>query len=46
MPTGRGGGSRAHTEGRGEGSERPDYLVEDDETWQQGGRRIVPPVVD
>ncbi|GAA1186569.1 hypothetical protein GCM10009654_50120 [Streptomyces hebeiensis] len=26
--------------------ERPDYLVEDEETWQQSGRRIVPPVVD
>ncbi|MER7998552.1 hypothetical protein [Streptomyces sp. NPDC095613] len=26
--------------------ERPDYLVEDEETWQQGSRRIVPPVVD
>ncbi|MGC5541956.1 hypothetical protein OH733_24030 [Streptomyces griseus] len=27
-------------------SERPDYLVEDEETWQQGSRRVVPPVVD
>ncbi|MGW8886771.1 hypothetical protein [Streptomyces sp. NPDC055749] len=26
--------------------ERPDYLTEDEETWQQNGRRIVPPVVD
>ncbi|MEK8143496.1 hypothetical protein NKH18_19525 [Streptomyces sp. M10(2022)] len=26
--------------------ERPDYLVEDEETWLQGGRRIVPPVID
>ncbi|WP_344280978.1 hypothetical protein [Streptomyces hebeiensis] len=26
--------------------ERPDYLVEDEETWQQGSRRIVPPVID
>jgi uncharacterized protein YukE len=26
--------------------ERPDYLTEDEETWQQGARRIVPPVVD
>ncbi|MFJ2217039.1 hypothetical protein ACIQVO_19805 [Streptomyces sp. NPDC101062] len=25
---------------------RPDYLVEDEETWQQGGRRIVPPVIE
>lgn len=28
------------------GGERPDYLVEDEETWQQGKRPIVPPVVD
>jgi hypothetical protein len=26
--------------------ERPDYLVEDEETWQQNRRRIVPPVID
>ncbi|MGW2256983.1 WXG100 family type VII secretion target [Streptomyces sp. NPDC001780] len=26
--------------------ERPDYLVEDEETWQRSGRRIVPPVID
>ncbi|MCZ0979799.1 hypothetical protein O1L60_14290 [Streptomyces diastatochromogenes] len=26
--------------------ERPDYLVEDEETWQQGNRRVAPPVVD
>ena len=26
--------------------ERPDYLVEDEETWQQNGRRVVPPVID
>ncbi|MGW1812640.1 WXG100 family type VII secretion target [Streptomyces sp. NPDC002125] len=31
---------------RREGGERPDYLVEDEETWQQGGRRVVPPVID
>ncbi|MET8327241.1 translation initiation factor IF-2 [Streptomyces sp. NPDC005181] len=48
---GRGGGiapqgSRTHATGRYEGGERPDYLVEDDETWQQGGRRVVPPVID
>ncbi|MCX5343245.1 WXG100 family type VII secretion target [Streptomyces atratus] len=48
---GRGGGiapqgPRAHATGRDEGGERPDYLVEDDETWQQGGRRVVPPVID
>ena len=29
-----------------ENGERPDYLVEDEETWQQGSRRIVPPVID
>ncbi|MEU1074986.1 MULTISPECIES: hypothetical protein [unclassified Streptomyces] len=26
--------------------ERPDYLTEDEETWQQSDRRIVPPVID
>ncbi|MGW5419318.1 hypothetical protein [Streptomyces sp. NPDC003943] len=26
--------------------ERPDYLVEDEETWRKGTRPIVPPVVD
>ncbi|MFI1013332.1 WXG100 family type VII secretion target [Streptomyces sp. NPDC020965] len=29
-----------------ENGERPDYLTEDEETWQQGGRRVVPPVID
>lgn len=45
---GRGGGMapQASRTGRDEGGERPDYLVEDDETWQQGGRRVVPPVID
>lgn len=28
------------------GGERPDYLTEDEETWQQSDRRIVPPVID
>ncbi|MCC3769616.1 hypothetical protein K6I34_001837 [Streptomyces sp. UNOC14_S4] len=28
------------------GSQRPDYLVEDEETWRQGGRRVVPPVIE
>ncbi|MFE8006262.1 hypothetical protein [Streptomyces sp. NPDC057418] len=45
---GRGGAGspqRARDPRRDEG-ERPDYLVEDEETWQQGGRRIVPPVID
>lgn len=27
-------------------SERPDYLVEDEETWAPGGRRPHPPVID
>ncbi|WP_329019626.1 WXG100 family type VII secretion target [Streptomyces sp. NBC_00690] len=26
--------------------DRPDYLSEDEETWQQGSRRVVPPVID
>ncbi len=26
--------------------QRPEYLVEDEETWAQGGRRVVPPVID
>lgn len=26
--------------------ERPDYLVEDEETWQPGSRRVAPPVID
>ncbi|MGW4228654.1 hypothetical protein ACWEF9_05090 [Streptomyces sp. NPDC004980] len=46
--TGRGGAGtpqRARDPRRDEG-ERPDYLVEDEETWQQGGRRVVPPVID
>ncbi|MFJ8767107.1 hypothetical protein [Streptomyces clavifer] len=36
---------RARDPRRDEG-ERPDYLVEDEETWQQGSRRVVPPVID
>ncbi|WP_051807501.1 WXG100 family type VII secretion target [Streptomyces sp. NRRL F-2664] len=28
-----------------QGSERPDYLTEDEETWQ-GNRRVAPPVID
>ncbi|MFJ8887462.1 hypothetical protein ACIRJR_29205 [Streptomyces sp. NPDC102402] len=31
---------------RDEGGERPDYLIEDEETWKQGGRRATPPVID
>ncbi|MCX4676879.1 hypothetical protein OG413_16475 [Streptomyces sp. NBC_01433] len=48
-PVGRGGAAASRRPGdsrRDEGSERPDYLIEDEETWQQGGRRIVPPVID
>ncbi|MEV8230505.1 hypothetical protein AB0P41_31410 [Streptomyces sp. NPDC079167] len=29
-----------------EGGERPDYLIEDEETWKQDGRRATPPVID
>ncbi|WP_329037797.1 hypothetical protein OHT61_12405 [Streptomyces sp. NBC_00178] len=50
---GRGGGAGGRGfsvqrpgESRRAESERPDYLVEDEETWQQGSRRIVPPVID
>ncbi|MEV5197499.1 hypothetical protein [Streptomyces sp. NPDC053720] len=39
-------GSGARAARRDENGERPDHLVEDDETWQQGGRRVVPPVID
>ncbi|MEU9939642.1 WXG100 family type VII secretion target [Streptomyces lavendulae] len=42
------GGAGAHTPGNRpgrQGSTRPDYLAEDEETWQ-GDRRVVPPVVD
>ncbi|MEU8761245.1 hypothetical protein [Streptomyces sp. NPDC048659] len=52
QPAGRGAGVRGAGNRTGEdrceerGGERPDYLVEDEETWQQGRRRVVPPVVD
>ncbi|MEU2855061.1 WXG100 family type VII secretion target [Streptomyces syringium] len=36
----RGGPRRGQREGR------PDYLIEDDGTWLQGNRRVVPPVID
>ncbi|MFD0344642.1 hypothetical protein ACFVH0_39250 [Streptomyces sp. NPDC127117] len=39
-------GPRTHATGRDTDGERPDYLVEDDDTWQHGGRRVVPPVID
>ncbi|MFE5481999.1 WXG100 family type VII secretion target [Streptomyces sp. NPDC056527] len=50
-PMGRGGMVPAGTNGAGSrredsNGERPDYLVEDEETWQQGGRRVAPPVID
>ncbi|MFE2127634.1 WXG100 family type VII secretion target [Streptomyces amritsarensis] len=41
-------GAGAQTPGRrrdNQGSERPDYLTEDEETWQ-GNRRVAPPVID
>ncbi|MFF8553026.1 hypothetical protein ACF058_09325 [Streptomyces sp. NPDC015501] len=28
------------------GADRSDYLIEDEDTWKQNGRRIVPPVVE
>lgn len=31
---------------REESGERPDYLIEDEETWLRGGRNVVPPVID
>ncbi|MEV6582484.1 hypothetical protein AB0M92_30465 [Streptomyces sp. NPDC051582] len=41
-----GAGTRAAGKRReDEGSERPDYLVEDEETWQ-GNHRVAPPVID
>ena len=49
--TGRGGVVPPRVRGSGrdredENGQRPDYLTEDEETWQQGSRRIVPPVID
>ncbi|MEU3185945.1 hypothetical protein ABZ707_17340 [Streptomyces sp. NPDC006923] len=49
--TGRGGmmppsSQSARRRREDENGERPDYLTEDEETWQQGSRRIVPPVID
>ncbi len=43
---GRGATPRRAGDPRRDESERPDYLVEDEETWQQGSRRVVPPVID
>ncbi|MCA1222919.1 WXG100 family type VII secretion target [Streptomyces sp. 8L] len=42
----RGGRSRARHRDDERGSERPDYLTEEEETWQQGNRRVVPPVIE
>ena len=40
-----GTGAGIHTSGRRQAGERPDYLAEDEETWQPD-RRVLPPVVD
>lgn len=40
------GGTNARGRKDERGGERPDYLTEDEETWQQGDRRVVPPVID
>ncbi|MEU8761238.1 hypothetical protein [Streptomyces sp. NPDC048659] len=45
-PVGRGGSVPAAGRREEERGERPDYLVEDEETWQQGRRRVAPPVID
>ncbi|WP_434595698.1 WXG100 family type VII secretion target [Streptomyces sp. A5-4] len=52
-PAGRGGAavpppsSRTRRKPRDEeGNDRPDYLVEDEETWQRNNRRAGPPVID
>ncbi|MFI9290097.1 hypothetical protein [Streptomyces gardneri] len=42
----RGGTTQAGREPEDTKGERPDYLVEDEETWQQGNRRVAPPVID
>lgn len=39
------GGSAAASERRS-GDRRPDYLVEDEESWNQDGKRVVPPVIE
>ncbi|MFC9338170.1 hypothetical protein ACFT0G_09320 [Streptomyces sp. NPDC057020] len=41
----RGGSAQRPGEREETNGERPDYLVEDEETWQQG-RRVAPPVID
>ncbi|MFE5871877.1 hypothetical protein ACFQ6V_24990 [Streptomyces roseifaciens] len=39
-------GTSSAASDRRTGGRRPDYLVEDEETWQQGGRNVVPPVIE
>ncbi|MFD9069335.1 translation initiation factor IF-2 [Streptomyces lasiicapitis] len=34
------------SQGDDERRDRPDYLTEDQDTWRQDGRRVVPPVID
>lgn len=41
----RGGTTQVGEQREEQNRERPDYLVEDEETWQQG-RRVAPPVID
>lgn len=49
-PAGRGVPMSSHGsrtgESRDEARKRPNYLIEDEETWHRSGRRVVPPVVD
>ncbi|MEW5532373.1 MULTISPECIES: WXG100 family type VII secretion target [Streptomyces] len=44
-PVGHGGTQTPGRRRDNQGSERPDYLTEDEETWQ-GTRRVAPPVID
>ncbi|MFD9720440.1 hypothetical protein [Streptomyces sp. NPDC059076] len=44
--TGATGANRSASSREDESGERPDYLSEDEETWQQSNRRVVPPVID
>ncbi|MFF4740314.1 hypothetical protein ACFY2W_31175 [Streptomyces sp. NPDC001262] len=39
-------GDRRPKQQQGRTGRRPDYLVEDEETWASGDRRSVPPVID
>ncbi|WP_240138936.1 WXG100 family type VII secretion target [Streptomyces sp. MUM 178J] len=38
--------SRAGSRREDANGQRPDYLTEDEETWQQNQRRVAPPVID